>query len=179
MEVYEVEIRGVKPLLLNNPEAEISNTPTRRRGEHMTPEEEAKMRLYINENGEPCVPSKQIKGSLRCAGRGYRVRGRGTTTYGSMIRAGIDIQPFMIPIISKDEWKVDVQHVVVQRNRIPRARPRFDDWKLEFRILNRDPSVLLRDTLKKILIDAGKWCGIGDFRPEYGLFEVTRFEVVR
>jgi len=176
-EIYEVKIRGVRPLLLNNPEAEISNIPKKRRGEHLDPEDEAEMRLYKNEKGKSCVPSLQIKGALRNAGRGYRVKGRGTTTYGSMIRAGLDIRPFMIPIQSKTGWVVDVRHVVVQRNRIPRARPRFDDWELNFEIINLDPTILLRDTVKQILIDAGRWCGIGDYRPEFGLFEVVKFEV--
>jgi len=176
METYKVKIVGTRPLLLNNPEYEIGNTPKRRRGEHLTPEEEAKLKLYLNEKGEPCVPARVIKGALRNAGRGYRVKGRGTTTYGAMIRAGLDIEPSMIPIIS-DGWKVDIQHVVVQRSRIPRARPRFDNWSLEFKIINKDPTILLRETVKKILEDAGKWYGIGDYRPEYGLFEVVKFEV--
>jgi hypothetical protein len=32
------------------------------------------------------------------------------------------------------------------------------------------------DTLKRILVDAGKFYGLGDFRPEFGLFEVEKFE---
>jgi hypothetical protein len=92
-----------------------------------------------------------------------------------MIRAGLEINPENIPLIS-DGWKVDVQSVVVQRNRIPRARPRFDNWELEFEIINKDPTIINKDVLKQILIDAGKYYGIGDYRPDYGLFEVIKFE---
>jgi len=80
-----------------------------------------------------------------------------------------------MPLIS-DGWKVDIQSVVVQRNRIPRARPRFDNWELEFEIINKDPTIINKDVLKQILIDAGKYYGIGDYRPDYGLFEVVKFE---
>ena len=65
---------------------------------------------------------------------------------------------------------------MVQRSRILRARPKFDEWSLEFKIINKDPTVIHADTLKKILIDAGKWYGLGDFRPEFGLFRVEKFE---
>ncbi|RLE84396.1 MAG: hypothetical protein DRJ41_03200, partial [Thermoprotei archaeon] len=62
------------------------------------------------------------------------------------------------------------------RSRVIRHRPRFDRWALEFNMINLDPSVLRMDTLRKMLEDAGKWCGLGDYRPEYGLFRVTKFE---
>jgi hypothetical protein len=32
--------------------------------------------------------------------------------------------------------------------------------------------------MKRIVEDAGKWIGLGDFRPEFGLFEVVEFEVL-
>jgi hypothetical protein len=34
------------------------------------------------------------------------------------------------------------------------------------------------DTLRRILNDAGRYYGIGDFRPEFGLFEVQEFKKV-
>jgi hypothetical protein len=176
MEKYSVEIKGTRPLLMNNPETEIGNVPTKRKGEHLSPEKEAEMKLYRDKEGKIAVPSLQLRGALRCAARGYAIKGRGRATYGSLIRAGIDIEPYMIPL-KNDGWKIDIKQVVVQRARIPRARPRFDNWGLEFKLINKDSAILLRDTVRTILIDAGKWCGIGDYRPDFGLFEVIKFEV--
>ena len=76
-----------------------------------------------------------------------------------------------------NNWEPDVRPVVVQRQRILRARPRFDSWELEFKIVNSDPTVIHRDTLQKILIDAGRYYGLGDFRPDFGLFELAEFSV--
>jgi len=173
-EVYKVVIVGTRPLLLHNP-AGIGNFPKLRRGEHLPPEEEAKMYLYLDEQGRPCVPATNIKACIRDAGRNYRVRGR-KCTFAAMIRAALMIQPQMVPIISRDGWKVDIRSVVVQRQRILRARPRFDDWKLEFEIWNSDPTIIPADMLHKILVDAGRYYGLGDFRPEFGLFEVKEFK---
>ena len=175
MERYRVKIRGVRPLLMNAP-TDLSNYPTRRRGEHLPPKEEAEMRLYKDKEGRICVPAVNIKAMLRDAGRNYRVRGR-RSTFGAIIRAAIEIRPFMVPL-KHDEWKVDVRPVVVQRQRILRARPRFDNWELEFEIINKDPDMIPADMVKKILIDAGKYYGLCDFRPEFGLFEVVEFETI-
>jgi len=174
MEIYKVKIKGVKPLLMHNPVG-IGNSPKLRRGEHLDPKVEAESYLYKDEKGNIVIPVRVIKACIRNAGRNYTVKGRGKTTFAAMIRAGLEINPENIPLIS-DGWKVDVQSVVVQRNRIPRARPRFDNWELEFEIINKDPTIINKDVLKQILIDAGKYYGIGDYRPDYGLFEVIKFE---
>jgi len=173
MEVYEVEIKGTRPLLMHAP-VELGDKPIRRRGEHLPPEKEAEMYIYRDPEGNICIPAVNIKAMLRDAGRNYRVRGR-KSTFGAMIRAALEIEPFYVPLIHNG-WTVDIRPVVVQRNRILRARPKFDSWGLRFRIKNHDPTVIPMDMVKKILIDAGKYYGLGDFRPEFGLFTMTKFK---
>lgn len=176
VEKYFVKIKGTKPLLMHAPVG-LGDNPKRRRGEHLTPEEEAEMYLYKDSEGKIVIPALNVKAMLRDAGRNYKISGR-KTTYGAMIKAGIDIEPFYIPL-KHNGWKPDVRPVVVQRNRILRARPRFDEWELEFVIINKDPNVLLRDTMRKIVEDAGKWIGLCDYRPEFGLFDVVEFRVIK
>jgi hypothetical protein len=200
-EKYWVKIVGVKPLLMHAPTG-LGDRPKLRRGEHLDPKVEAESYLYKNEKGEIVIPSVNIKACIREAGRNYRVSGR-KATFAAMIRASLDIKPFpYVPLIHPQTglpylatpdpeidsksgglkvnptWQVDIRPVVVQRNRILRARPRFDEWALEFGIVNNDPTIIHPDTLKKILEDAGKYYGLGDFRPEFGLFTVEKFEVV-
>jgi len=179
VEKYFVEIRGTRPLLMNacNPEL-LKREASRRRSELPDPEEEAEKRLYKDPQGNICIPAYVVKACLRSAGRNYKVPER-KSTYASMIRAGIQIEPEYIPLKSNDSWKIDIRPVVVQGSRILRARPRFDEWGLEFYIINLDPGILKKNVVKQILVDAGKYYGIGDYRPEYGLFEVVKFEVVQ
>jgi len=182
METYEIEIVGVRPLLVHAPVG-LGDVPSRRRGEHFSPQQEAEMYLYRDPDGRPCIPAINIKACLRDAGRNYRVKGR-RSTFAAMIRAGIDVEPFYIPILDPEttqiaKWVVDYRPVVVQGQRIMRARPRFDRWMLRFKVVNKDPTVILRDAFKKILEDAGKWIGLGDYRPEFGLFEVRKIEVLK
>lgn len=173
-EIYKVKIEGTKPLLMHAPVG-IGDKPTMRRGEHLEPQKEAEGYLYKDNNGNIGIPSYLIKACIRNAGRNYKIKGRGST-FSSIIRAGIDIEPDFIPINSS--WVVDSRPVVVKRSMIIRNRPRFDSWSLEFKIINKDPTIIHMETLKRILEDAGKFYGIGDFRPEYGLFKVISFEKI-
>ena len=174
MEVYEVKIKGTRPLLMHAPVG-LEDKPKLRRGEHLDPKVEAESYLYKDSDGNIVIPSVNIKACIRDAGRNYRIRGR-RSTFAAMIRAGLDIRPYPYVPLIHNGWVVDIRPVVVQRSRILRARPRFDKWALEFKIINHDPTIIHKETLEKILIDAGRYYGLGDFRPEFGLFKVEKFE---
>jgi len=176
METYKVRIQGNKPLLMHNPQGMIGDKPTRRRGEHPDPKAEAETYLYKDDKGEICIPAAMIKACIREGGRNYKISGR-RTSFAAMIKAGLEIFPMMVPLVSDGPWEVDLRSVVIQRQRILRARPRFNSWALEFEIRNHDPDIIHCDTLEKIIIDAGKYYGLGDFRPEFGLFEVEEFSI--
>jgi len=176
VEVYLVKIVGTKPLLMHAPTG-LSDKPQLRRGERLEPKVEAEKCLYKDQNGNIVIPAVNIKACIRDAGRNYRMPNR-KATFSSMIKAGLEIKPFPYVPLTHNGWEIDIRPVVVQGNRILRARPRFDEWSLEFQIVNLDPTMIPRDMLKRILIDAGKYYGLGDFRPEFGTFRVEKFEVV-
>jgi hypothetical protein len=177
VETYYVKIIGTKPLLMHAPTG-LGDKPRLRRGEHLEPNVEAESYLYKDPEGKIVIPSVNVKACIREAGRNYRISCR-RTTIAAMIKAGIDIKPFpYIPLIHNG-WVVDIRPVVVQRSRILRARPRFDNWGLEFQIINNDPTIIHMDTLKRILEDAGKYYGLGDFRPEFGTFRVEEFKLAK
>jgi len=175
MEIYSVRIVGTKPLLMHAPTG-LGDKPKLRRGEHLDPKTEAENYLYKDEEGNIVIPSVNVKACIRDAGRNYKVSGR-RTTFASMIKAGLDIRPFPYVPLIHNGWEVDIRRVRVQRASILRARPRFNEWALEFEIINHDPTIIHKETLQKILIDAGKYYGLGDFRPEFGLFKLEKFEV--
>jgi len=72
----------------------------------------------------------------------------------------------------------------VQKARIIRARPRIDEWSLDFSILYNAEIFSTPDSLKKmkmILEEAGVRIGLLDNRPakygENGTFKVTKWRV--
>lgn len=65
----------------------------------------------------------------------------------------------------------DSRTVKVGTARIVRYRPKFDEWACECTIVF-DPRAIDRAQIVKCLQDAGDYCGLGDYRPKFGRFNV-------
>lgn len=65
--------------------------------------------------------------------------------------------------------------VVVQRARLMRYRPIFNQWSCEFTI-SYDEEILNRDEVLSIAENAGKFSGIGTWRPRFGRFSIEVVE---
>ena len=177
MEVYNVRIEGTRPLLMHscNSMLEGGNKVTRSKEYNIKTDAEAA--LYKDKEGNIVVPSFCVLSCLRGSAVNFQVPGKGKKTYKNFIYAGVMMETENIPLISENGWEIDAKTVVVQRSRIVRARPRFDNWALEFTMEIIDP-IITPAVLKQIIRDAGKYNGLLDFRPLYGLFQLTTFEKV-
>jgi len=68
------------------------------------------------------------------------------------------------------------EFVKIQRNQILRSRPAFKKgWEAELTLVVMDDQ-MQKEILKEIIVYAGKFVGIGDWRPHFGRFEVTKFK---
>jgi len=181
-EKFKVKIKGTVPLLMQSPQSmiqdRIDGKNTKRGREEITIEEEAKRCLYTDSSGNIIVPSLCLLASIKSAAVNRLVPGKGKKTYKNYIYSGIRISPVNIPLQTSNGWEVDLKSVVIGSARIVKARPRFDDWSLEFDLSIVDP-VIVSSALKEIIIDAGKYNGLLDFRPLFGLFSVETFEKIK
>lgn len=177
-EEYKVRIEGTRPLLMHscNSMLEESNNKTTRSKDH-NPKTDAEMALYKDKEGSIVVPSFCVLSCLRSSAVNFQVPGKGKKTYKNFIYAGVRIEAENIPLLSENGWEIDTKTVVIQRSRIVRARPRFDNWALEFSMEIIDP-IITPAVLRQIIEDAGKYNGLLDFRPLYGLFKLVSFEKV-
>jgi len=66
----------------------------------------------------------------------------------------------------------DTRGVLVTTSRIMRTRPIGREWALEFGVSTK-PEVIKPGQLGEWLVTGGQMCGIGDYRPRYGLFRVV------
>lgn len=178
-EKYKVIVRGTCPLLMHRfiGENPIDKPISKAGSDKHDPKTEAESFLYKDKNGIICQPASHIEGAMIKASTAYNMAGKGKKTYKDAFKGGIFIEPTMIPH-KNQKWELDLSPVNVQRAKIMRARPRFDDWELTFTILNIDDRIR-GDTLKQILIDAGRYFGVGDNHPRNGRFEVIKFEQIK
>lgn len=172
-ESFTVRVEGTRPLLMHNP-AGVGKPSGRKTV--FDPEEDAKEALYLNKKGEVIVPALNILSMLRTAGADLKVPGKGKKTFKGYIYAGVSIEPYEIPLIYSGEYEIDQRPVKVS-GRVMRARPKFEPWALEFRLTILD-EIIHPTHIKNILEMGGKYQGLCDFRPLFGLFQVVKFDKI-
>ena len=197
--LFEVEIRGISPLLMHNGAAGLdTRSPAniekaeiaKKRGSNRTALDDARLAelevqtgLYIDESGAPTLPAAAIRSCTEFAARKLR--------QGPMVREGLIVDSIIEFKYDKnlgttvDELGKSTQFtvpVVVQRSRILRTRPKFDEWGLVFRY-EVDPELIDQSHLESWLDIAGRRLGLGDWRPQksghFGRFETIRIEEVQ
>jgi hypothetical protein len=188
MKTYKVVIEGIKPLLMNNG-AQIGsgNTGAKRAGEgYGTPEEQAAKTCYWTEDKSSlAIPADNVHAAMKSAAGQYKVTGGGRKSVKPFVAGSVEIVPDLIPLGTKTH-KIDSRRAVVKRSGILRIRAKMDiGWKLPFHILVEDdfPDPTPGITLKRILEEAGRRVGLGDFRPacngKFGKFAVIEFSEVK
>lgn len=67
----------------------------------------------------------------------------------------------------------DIQTMSVNGSRVPRCRPAFNVWNFEFTIIIDEAKLNERD-IDQIVENAGRYVGLGDWRPRYGKFNIEK-----
>jgi len=171
----DVEITGVAPLLQHRfATEEHGENKSKAKTKVYDSKTEAEKCLYKNKKGEIFQPSEHIYQSMVRAAVDFKFEGK--KTYKDVITSGILIEPEEIPLITTEPYEIDARGAVVQRARIIRWRPKFNQWSLKFKITILDDDNISVPVVKEILEKAGSSKGIGDYRPRYGRFMVTSFQ---
>jgi hypothetical protein len=174
---FNVEIEGTRPMLMHSTRS--LTAPKSARGSIPTPEQEAELGLYKNKDGEIIIPGLNILACMKAAASDFKMGGKGKKTFKGYIDSGLEVVPDD-PLLIQSGYVLDSRPVVIGRARIMRTRPKFEEWKLRFTLRVIDP--LLLDSnhdgsiLREILESSGEHKGLGDFRPLFGRFAVTKFE---
>lgn len=150
--------------------------------------QEWKEYFYADSEGHIYQPAEHFEAAIKKAAVNFKITGKRGKTYKDLVASSVFISPdriyhdgYHVPEeLDTDADKplyIDYRPVVVQRARVARARPTFaPGWKLSFEIEVIDDE-MPADILQDILTLAGKSVGIGDYRPRFGRFNVTHFEV--
>lgn len=182
MEKIKVTIQGTTPLLFNRfRDTQIEGKSKKRTGAIM--ESEIEDKLYLNEKGKVLLPAVYIKNALSEASKQFKIVGKGKSTYTKLVASTIDVEPFMIDFDS-DKYEVFRISAVnpMTRGRMMTERPKFNKWSASFEIILNDPAIPI-NVINEILEHAGKYVGIGDWRPQtkgmFGKFLISEFKVIK
>jgi hypothetical protein len=194
--ITKVKIRGIAPMLMHNNQMcnplnkyakAVKAFTSKRKKTDEDYEAIAKLEweagLYYNDTLGVFVPSVNVEAMLRDAAKKLRK--------GTDVKQSVRVYPNEIPLkypgvrkleeikkIAFSGDKVDgedffdMRSVGINNSTIMRARPRFNQWELDFEI-EADDTVFNKDDILQILSIAGQKIGLSDYRPRYGLFEVV------
>lgn len=187
MKSFNVEIRGITPLLIHRFGEDAESSKKTRRVEVNTrdPREEATKVAYIAADGTYYFNSFAIPCAMGSAGANHKATGTRKTlrfVVPSAIRMDADTVTIMNGSGVAKSFEVDSRPVTIPatKGRVMRHRPRFDQWGARF-TLHVNDDLLSPDMAHTLLNEAGQSIGIGDFRPEkrgpFGTFRVVKFEL--
>jgi len=139
-------------------------------------------RLHVDDNGNVFIPPMAFKNCLSEAAKfiSMPVRGRGKATYTKHFEAGVLVmEPVPLGVKAVDvegEWLfLPADGKRGSGKRVDKRYPLIRAWKgdVNFYVLDE---IISQDVFKQHLEAAGKFIGIGRFRPRnngfYGRFEV-------
>lgn len=143
-------------------------------------------RMHATADGRVFIPPMSFKNCIAEAAKflSERIPGKGTATYTKHFEAGILVtEPLVLPILKKDvagEWLfVPPDGKRGGSKRVDKCFPIIHEWsgKVEFLIFDE---TITEDVFRYHLEQAGKFIGIGRFRPRnngfYGRFNVVNLE---
>jgi len=180
MKSVEVEITGTTPLIMNKPEEYGFDEEWVEKKAGNEWEKEAFKKLYVNADGIIYQPATHIERAMIEAGKKIRIKGQGKANYSKLFGSMLAVPQLDIPH-KIDKWEVFKALVVIPstKGRVMRYRPMFKKWKLKFDMEFEDE--ISAPVVKEALEIAGRYVGIGDWRPEkkgkFGKFQVTKFKV--
>ena len=139
--------------------------------------------LYWDDEAGVIIPTQNIRATI--------INGGKLSKLGMHLKRGLLCLDDFVPLeygakLTKDElWEgkyYDCRSVVIGKSRVMAYRPKFNPWSLTVNCI-WDEKVIDEAQLIKSAVDAGKYVGLGGFRPEkggmFGRFKVESFKSVR
>ena len=185
----EFEIKGVEPLLLHNGALanplnqfviEMKKYSGKRKKTESDYQKLAYLEwmggLYINEDKEIVIPGEVLEAAIVSGARKKR--------QGKQAEVAIFVENnarliYDGPTDLEELWedkRFRLEAIVrIRSARIVRTCPKFKDWSAKFVVTYDKDIVNMRDVVEHVK-NAGSQCGIGDWRPKFGRFEIVSYK---
>lgn len=133
--------------------------------------------VYRDDEGELCIPGEYLRQAIIHAAKFRQDPRSPRKSAMDLFKAGV-VSLTALASLGKVKWDYeDKRRVVIQRSGVNRTRPAMKaGWKAEFQLMVMLPEYISRSDLQDVISNAGRLIGLGDFRPTYGRFNVTKFE---
>jgi hypothetical protein len=184
--VVRVKLQGSADMLLHGWDVDaVQAKAEAKRGSAEKKTDNIESYVVRNDKGEICIPTTYLRGAIVKVAL-FRSDPRSPRKNASdLYKAAIHPhQPLMalknlageIPKV----WDyIDKRRVTVQKQGLSRWRPAFlAGWEAEGELMCILPDYISPEELHDVIIQAGMFAGLGDFRPTFGRFRMLNYEVI-
>lgn len=131
--------------------------------------------IVRNEKGEVCLPSDELKCSIVAAGRRFKDSQSKRKSMEKTLEEELSVTPGDISFGVKRTSRYKRAAVVQRPSHTIHPRPMIQDWKLKFEL---DSGELPMGVVREILDRAGRFIGLGNFRPDFGRYKTVSFQEI-
>lgn len=169
--VYIATLESISPLSCSR----YHNTPKLEKESHDDAEKRTwREKARYNAEGFAIIDPMQFKFSIAAAPKfsGEKITGRGNATWTKHFEAGLMIVDPIVTTYTRETIGETWVYVNADGRRgggtrVMRCFPTIHEWKGKLPIHVLDPTIT-EEILKKYIIEAGSFIGIGQFRPQVG-----------
>lgn len=175
-----VELQGVCPILFHRWSNEsVASKAAAKKGSAEKKTDDIESYLYRSINGNVGIPGEYVRQAVIHAAKYEQDPRSPRKSMMDLMKAALVSLTDVADTGLKEPDYLDKRRVVIQRSAITRTRPALKEgWKAGFILMVNLPEYLPDQRLNHILQQAGRIVGLADFRPSYGRFCVTRFELL-
>lgn len=134
--------------------------------------------VYRNDGGELCLPGEYLRQAIIHAAKFRQDPRSPRKSAMDLFKAGV-VALTPLASLGTEKWDYeDRRRVVIQRNGVNRTRPAMKaGWEASFDLMVNTPEYISPAVLNEVIASAGRLVGLADFRPTYGRFQISHFEV--
>jgi len=177
----EVVLQGTCPMLFhrwNNESVEAKSKAKKGSLEKKTDDIESF--VWKNDKGFLCVPGEYVRQAVIHAAKYEQDPRSPRKSLMDLMKAALISLTELASLGVKEPDYLDKRRVVIQRSAVTRTRPAMKEgWEATFRLMVNLPEYVPPTRLNGVLQSAGRLIGLADFRPSFGRFIVTRFDVLK
>jgi len=171
-----IKITSISPLLMNNINSmfKAKEKPARTKHEDWEQGQEMFLARMYAEGDRLVLPSRIAKGILKEGAKGSGIKQPGKRSgYADLVQSVVFIPEGLV----LDQTVSDVvrEQAFVGMNgtkKVLRVWPKLVEWSGNLKIIIADEKQFNPDILREILEFSGRFIGVGDYRPEFGRFEI-------
>lgn len=135
--------------------------------------------VYRTDDGELAIPGEYIRQAVITAAKFRQDPRSPRKSAMDLYKAAVVSLTHLAPLGTKDWDYLDTRRVTIQRAGVNRTRPAMKSgWKVTFEFMVNLPEYVSPNDFREVIESAGRLIGIGDFRPTFGRFGITNFEII-